>query len=80
MNLRSEEDFDPNSEHEMDLFFCKTAIRCPHCLSMMNEIIELRMELGRREDYERKIKKNFTIAPTLYTFYKNRLDKRQLFR
>ncbi|KAK8808899.1 hypothetical protein WA588_004537 [Blastocystis sp. NMH] len=62
------------------MFFSKPSLICPNCMAMMNEIIELRMELGRREENERKLKKNFTIAPTLYTFYKDRLAKRQLIR
>ena len=47
---------------------------------MMNEIMELRMELGRVNESEKKVKKNFTIAPTLYTFYQNGLAKRHLAR
>ena len=80
MDSRSNEQISPDSENDIDLFFIKPSMTCPNCLAMMNEIIELRMELGRREDGERRLKKNFTIAPTLYTFYKDRLAKRQLVR
>ena len=57
---------------------CNTT--CPNCFQMMNEIIQLRMELGRMEETNKRAKKNFTIAPTLYTFYRNGLSKRHLAR
>ncbi|KAK8822262.1 hypothetical protein WA577_005426 [Blastocystis sp. JDR] len=47
---------------------------------MMREIVELRTELGRLEETEKKKKKSFTIAPTMYTFYRNGLAKRHLAR
>ena len=59
MDLRSNEEIAPDSEHDMDFCFTKPVITCPNCQTMMNEIIELRMELGRREESERKAKKNF---------------------
>ena len=80
MESHDDNPFRCESESDLDLFFGKPSLICPHCMAMMNEIIELRMELGRREESARKLKKNFTIAPTLYTFYKDRLAKRQLIR
>lgn len=53
---------------------------CPNCYHMMNEIVELRMQLNRIEKGEKRTKKMFTIAPTLYTFYRNGLSKRHLAR
>lgn len=53
---------------------------CPNCYHMMNEIMSLRMELDRIQSREKRMKKNFTIAPTLYTFYRNGLSKRHLAR
>ena len=53
---------------------------CPQCCQMMNEIIQLRSALGRTEGIEKRSKKNFTIAPTLYTFFRNGLAKRHLAR
>lgn len=53
---------------------------CPNCYHMMNEIVELRMELNRMEKGEKRVRKTFTIAPTLYTFYRNGLSKRHLAR
>ena len=53
---------------------------CPNCYHMMNEITELKMELNRIEKGEKMVKKTFTIAPTLYTFYHNGLSKRHLAR
>ena len=47
---------------------------------MMNELMQLRMELARLDESKTKVKKNFTIAPTLYTFYQNGLAKRNLAR
>ena len=80
MDFRSNEHLPLNSEEDFDILFSGSSVTCPNCLNMMNEIIELRMELGRREESERKLKKNFTIAPTLYTFYQDHLAKRQLVR
>lgn len=53
---------------------------CQNCQELMNEVMNLRMQIGQYQETERKSKKHFTIAPTLYTFYRNRLDKRQLIR
>jgi len=53
---------------------------CPNCYAMMNELMQLRMELARLDESKTKVKKNFTIAPTLYTFYQNGLAKRNLAR
>ena len=80
MESHDDSPFRCESESDLDMFFSKPSLICPNCMAMMNEITELRMELGRREENERKLKKNFTIAPTLYTFYKDRLAKRQLIR
>ena len=80
MESHDDSPFRCESESDLDMFFSKPSLICPNCMAMMNEIIELRMELGRREENERKLKKNITIAPTLYTFYKDRLAKRQLIR
>lgn len=53
---------------------------CPQCCQMMDEIIQLRTALGKTGSSEKKSKKNFTIAPTLYTFFRNGLAKRHLAR
>lgn len=77
MELLSHEQLDANVTPEANL---PSYSYCPNCFSMMNEIMELRMELGRVNESEKKVKKNFTIAPTLYTFYRNGLAKRNLAR
>ena len=51
MDIRSDEFISPDPENDIDAFFSGPTITCPNCLAMMNEIIELRMELGRREFY-----------------------------
>ena len=53
---------------------------CPNCYHLMNEIKRLRMELEQLKQSNKKVKKNFNIAPTLYTFFRNGLAKRHLAR
>ena len=77
MELVSHEHLDTDATPEANL---PSYSYCPICFNMMNEIMELRMELGRVNESEKKVKKNFTIAPTLYTFYQNGLAKRHLAR
>ena len=77
MELVSHEHLDTDATPEANL---PSYSYCPNCFNMMNEIMELRMELGRVNESEKKVKKNFTIAPILYTFYQNGLAKRHLAR
>ena len=53
---------------------------CQNCYHLLNEIFALRMELHRVVKQENAKKKNFTIAPTLYTFSSDKLSKRCLAR
>ena len=53
---------------------------CPNCYNLMNEVRQLRMELAQLKQNDKKVKKNFNIAPTLYTFFRNGLAKRHLAR
>ena len=80
MDLQENEEMTPQKECSIPLCCDEPMNTCPHCQAMLNEIIELRMELGRRQDQERQVMKVFKIAPTLYTFYKNRTSTYTLIR
>ena len=80
MDLQESEEMTPQKECSIPLYCDETMNSCPNCQAMLNEIIELRMELGRRQDRERQAMKEFKIAPTLYTFYKNRTSTYALIR
>lgn len=80
MEFRSDEQIDSEPPRNDSDSYSKGCPNCPNCYHMMREIVELRTELGRMEETERKKKKNFTIAPTMYTFYRNGLAKRHLAR
>ena len=80
MEFRSDEQIDSEPPRD-DGGVCSTGCsNCPNCYHMMREIVELRTELGRLGETEKKKKKSFTIAPTMYTFYRNGLAKRHLAR
>lgn len=53
---------------------------CSQCYHLMDEIRRLQMELDCLKQNCYKVKKNFTIAPTLYTFFRDGLSKRRLAR
>lgn len=80
MEFRSDEQIDAEPTKGSNDAYSNSHPECPNCYNLMNEIMELRMELGRLEETEKKRKKNFTIAPTMYTFYRNGLAKRHLAR
>ena len=52
---------------------------CPNCQSMMNELGRLRTEFVERMERRRE-RKYFSIAPTVYTFYHNKLEKHNILR
>ena len=56
MELVSHEHLDTDATPEANL---PSYSYCPNCFNMMNEIMELRMELGRVNESEKKVKKNF---------------------
>ena len=80
MEYPTNEAFHSNSENCQHNMSGDHRKACPQCCQMMNEIIQLRIALGRTEGVEKRSKKSFTIAPTLYTFFRNGLAKRHLAR
>ena len=71
MEFRSDEQIDAEPTKGSNDAYSNSHPECPNCYNLMNEIMELRMELGRLEETEKKRKKNFTIAPTMYTGLRN---------
>ena len=80
MDLQEKEELTPQKECNIPMYCDESINSCPNCQALLNEIIELRMELGRRQEQERQVMKHFTIAPTLYTFYKDHTSKCTLVR
>lgn len=80
MEFRTDEQLSSESQDDIHNTTSQPISFCQNCQELMNEVMSLRMQIGHYQETERKSKKHFTIAPTLYTFYRNRLDKRQLIR
>lgn len=80
MNFQENEEMTPQKEYSIPIYCNESMNTCPNCQALLNEIIELRMELGRRQDQERQVVKTFRIAPTLYTFYQDRISACTLVR
>ena len=80
MEFQTDEHISSESEEEYKSHIFPSLSFCENCDRMMKEIIDLRIQIGKYQEAEKKAKKHFTIAPTIYTFYKDRLDKRQLIR
>ena len=56
----------------------KSEVPCPNCIKLMQEIAALReenLQLTRMNQ-----RKQYTIAPTLYTYYKNNILKNRVSR
>lgn len=51
---------------------------CPRCIQLMQENSQLREELAILKGEGKK--KEYTINPTLYTFYKNNVQKHRVSR
>ena len=59
--------------------FSTTLIPCPECPALLDEIMKLRTQIAQRRG-EKPMRKYFSIAPTLYTFFNTHLRKQQLIR
>ena len=59
--------------------FSTTLTPCPECPALLDEIMKLRTQIAQRRG-ERPMRKYFSIAPTLYTFFNTHLRKQQLIR
>lgn len=72
MDLRANEELPSEDEECAMAYYDEQMDSCPTCRALLNEIIELRMELGRKQEQEKKPAKHFSIESTLYTFYNDR--------
>ena len=72
MDLRTSEELPSEDDECAMAYYDKQVDSCPTCRALLNEIIELRMELGRKQEQEKKPAKDFSIESILYTFYNDR--------
>ena len=72
MDLRTNEELPSEDDKCAIAYYDEQMDSCPTCRALLNEIIELRMELGRKQEQEKKPAKHFSIESTLYTFYNDR--------
>ena len=62
MEFRSDEQIDAEPTKGSNDAYSNSHPECPNCYNLMNEIMELRMELGRLEETEKKSPKERKIG------------------
>ena len=68
----------PQSEESHEPSHNSSPMPCANCIKLMQEISQLREE--NNELKCSKQRKQYTIAPTLYTYYKNNMIKNRVSR